>query len=269
MERFDRKTSEVDILITAPSDNEEFRSDSSDEDEEEDEIYDDDGEHSGTLSDNSESYESFEKSEKSEDRNDESGGTRDEKKLREEFENSMNLSEEKPPREEKDTNSSNGEQNYEIVGDRVLVEKDGKFELVDASEIKAEYFQMIGVKNEDDAKVDQNEDKTDSSTDKSESLKERPKTTPARASRSKEANQRPKRVQSSWGERYKNTEYSNIRSQYGLSEKQLEIKRKREEAIAKRKKEEEERAREEEKRKREDAERAFQVCSVQSRAAVR
>lgn len=33
----------------------------------------------------------------------------------------------------------------EMVGDRVLIERDGKSELVDASEIKAEYVKMLGL----------------------------------------------------------------------------------------------------------------------------
>lgn len=266
MEGFDRKTNDVDITITAPSDNEREMSDSSDEEANEDK-YDDDDDFAAT-SDNSldNSKESTENSENDADKNGESVRAEDEKELCDGFEDSVNLSEEKPVREEKEEGTTGehiNEQAYEIVGDRVLVEKDGKFELVDANEIKAEYFEMLGIKAEENG-GDLSKEKADSSPKEQEEAlstkpQQRPNTTPAGGNRKKTTQQRSTRAQSSWGERCRNNEYSNIRSPYGLSEKQLEMKKRREEAIARRRKEEEERNHEEERRKREEAESAFQV----------
>lgn len=264
MEGFDRKTNDVDITITAPSDNEREISDSSDEQDDDEDKYDDDNDFA-TSSDNSldNSKESTKNNDNEADKNGESVQAEDEKELCDGFEDGVNLSEEKPSREEKEGESGeNNEQEYEIVGDRVLVEKDGKFELVDANEIKAEYFEMLGIKAEGN-EGDLSKEKTESphKEEETSSLKsqQRPSTTPAGGNRKTTARQRSTRAQSSWGERHRNNEYSNIRSPYGLSEKQLEIKKRREEAIARRRKEEEERMQEEEKRKREEAERAFQV----------
>lgn len=255
MEAFDRKTNEVDITITAPSDNEMNGSDSSD-DEEEDILYEDEDGNTSSENKDEERFQNADNQDQNTNQTRSANGEETGEELCQDFENNVSLNEEKPSQEEKEE----AEQNYEIVGDRVLVERDGKFELVDANEIKAEYFEMLGIKSEGNVEGSEGKDKIDISSTE-EPIKARPKTTPGRGNRST-VHQRSKRAQSSWGERYKNSEYSKIRSPYGLSEKQLEIKRKREEAIARRKKEEEERSREEEKRKREDAERAFQVCSI-------
>ncbi len=42
---------------------------------------------------------------------------------------------------------------YEVVGDRVLIERDGKFELVDVNDVKADYFQMMGFGESPEVKV--------------------------------------------------------------------------------------------------------------------
>ena len=152
---------------------------------------------------------------------------------------------------------------YEVVGDRILIERDGKFELIDASEVKAEYFQMMGVtpeatpeeKPDADQKITDNGDKNE--LDVAEKKSPRPKTSPIRTSpkrtaqnyRATSAHVRPKQ----------NDEYAHIKSRYAMTEHQLEMKRRREELVAKRKREEEEREMEEMERKRSEAESAFQV----------
>ena len=249
MDAFDKKTDEVNITITAPSDNE-MEGYSSDSDAE------NSSENRDEQTNDSSTFESSKSAQNATD-----GG---EDELCERLDSGVSLNDEKSSSEAEEPGDK-PLQNYEIVGDRVLVEKDGKFELVDANEIKAEYFEMLGIKPE--GSVESNESsKTSEVEGKSENtevlkVRERPKTTPSIGSRGKDSkinNQPPrKRVQSSWG--YRSNEYSNIKSPYGLSERQLEIKRKREEAVARRKKEEADRQREEEKRKREDAEQAFQV----------
>ncbi len=258
MDAFDRKTNEVGITITAPSDNEMEGFTSTSEDEN---LSDNEGErveHSTAPEQNTNDPSGLDGS-KSPQNSTDGGGN----ELCERFDSGVSLSEEKSSIEPEETGEKSG-QNYEIVGDRVLVEKDGKFELVDANEIKAEYFEMLGIKPEgsvEGSESSQNSDVKEKSQSPEPVVRQRPKTTPAFGSRGKDGkNTTPvarKRVQSSWG--YRNSEYANMKSPYGLSEKQLEIKRKREEAVARRKKEEADRQREEENRKREDAERAFQV----------
>jgi hypothetical protein len=258
MDSFDRKTNDVDIMITAPSDNEVEGFSSASEDEN---LSEDEGEtveHSTSSEQNMDKSSTLEGSKSPE--NPKDGG---ENGLCERFDSGVSLNEDKSTHEQQQ-NGENSSQNYEIVGDRVLVEKDGKFELVDANEIKAEYFEMLGIKPEgsvEGSQSSQNGDIKEKSDSSEPIVRQRPKTTPAFGSRGKDGKnttQAPrKRVQSSWG--YRNSEYSKIKSPYGLTERQLEIKRKREEAIVRRKKEEADRQKEEEKRKREDAEQAFQV----------
>ena len=258
MDAFDKETDEVNITITAPSDNEMGGFSSASEDENSREIRDEQVKPSSFSEENTNDSSVSEGSKTAQNDSDDV-----ENELCERLDSGVSLNDEKSS-DERDESGDKAVQNYEIVGDRVLVEKDGKFELVDANEIKAEYFEMLGIKPE--GSVEGSESSKNSEVqEKAESpefiVRQRPKTTPALGSRGKErksAGQPPrKRVQSSWGCR--SSEYSNIKSPYGLSEKQLEIKRKREEAIARRKKEEADRQREEENRKREDAEQAFQV----------
>ena len=258
MDSFDRKTNDVDIMITAPSDNEVEGFSSASEDENLSEDEDETVEHSTSSEPNIDKSSTVEGSKSPETPND--GG---ENGLCERFDSGVSLNEDKSTHEPQQ-NGEKSSQNYEIVGDRVLVEKDGKFELVDANEIKAEYFEMLGIKPEgsvEGSQSSQNGDIKEKSDSSEPIVRQRPKTTPAFGSRGKDGKntiQAPgKRVQSSWG--YRNSEYSKIKSPYGLTERQLEIKRKREEAIVRRKKEEADRQKEEEKRKREDAEQAFQV----------
>ena len=248
------KTSEVDIMVTAPSDNETAGFSSESEDENSGEFEGKLDEHSGdptTSQENNGILESFSNPQNNSDAGD--------SELCERFDSGVSLNEEKSPDEPNETGEKTSP-NYEIVGDRVLVEKDGRFELVDANEIKAEYFEMLGIKPEGNASSQTTGVKQETENPEPK-VRERPKTTPAFGSRGKDGKNASevskKRAQSSWG--YRNSEYSKIKSPYGLSEKQLEIKRKRDEAIARRKKEESDRQREEEKRKREDAEQAFQV----------
>lgn len=163
----------------------------------------------------------------------------------------------------------------EMVGDRVLIERDGKFELVDASEIKAEYFEMLGLEKgqeEVDSSVRKSENNSEISDDKSFSDEtntvQRPKT--SGFDRTSPTSSKKKSPVSSRSHSAKplrrNEEFSYIKSRYAMTEQQLQIKKKREEAIARRKKEEEERALEEHKRKREDAERAFEVgCKLNAK----
>lgn len=166
----------------------------------------------------------------------------------------------------------------EMVGDRVLIERDGKFELVDASEIKAEYFEMLGLSPEqkessvnDVGKAsDLSEDKPSAALPKKQEIsgekhstnRARPKTTGLEriSARNPTSPRRksPNRTQSAKPLR-RSDEYSYIKSRYAMTEQQLEMKRKREEAIARRRKEEEARELEEQRRKRDDAESAFQA----------
>jgi len=210
------------------------------------------------------------------------------------IENDLKLEqeEEKPAKDGEDIGASDEEDkdkdsgvavSAEIVGDRVLIERGGKFELVDVNEVKAEYFEMLGIKPEkvnnvstgsaaSDEKPSQNttaEERKDEkpaesveSREKSPRNSTRPKTTSSAESRRKTNSSSRRddysRAQSAQ-QRHPNPEFSHIKSRYGMTEQQLEIKRRREEAIARRKKEEEEREREENERKRDDAERAFQA----------
>lgn len=156
----------------------------------------------------------------------------------------------------------------DIVGDRVLVEKDGKFELVDIAEVKAEYFLMKGIdpnfhasKEKDEKPAEEqnmkNEEKKRSNEESKGAHSPRPKTSPIRGNSNRIVSNN--RVASAIVTRKHNDEYSYLKSKYGMTEHQLEMKKRREEAIAKRKKEEEEREMEEMERKREEAEKAFQV----------
>ncbi|KAK3711628.1 hypothetical protein QZH41_014058 [Actinostola sp. cb2023] len=148
--------------------------------------------------------------------------------------------------------------NLEMIGDRVLIERDGKFELVDVSEIKAEYFEMLGISPAEKKEGVEHAPEEKSPTQNEE--KPRPRTTFNETRRRNTRNSSPeRRTTSARFSRSRSDEYSNIKSTYGMSEDQLKIKRRREEAIAKRKKEEKEREDEEMRRKREDAERAFQA----------
>ncbi|XP_065056886.1 coiled-coil domain-containing protein 181-like [Rhopilema esculentum] len=155
----------------------------------------------------------------------------------------------------------------DIVGDRILIERDGKFELVDASEVKAEYFQMMGIE-EDLGKESSPEEKPP--LESAKSMKEdstknnpsnrtspRPKTSPLKAGSSKVPQK--SRAKSSYARERNYDEYSHIKSRYAMTDHQLEMKRRREEAIARRKKEEDERLQEENNRKRDEAEKAFQA----------
>lgn len=152
---------------------------------------------------------------------------------------------------------------YEVVGDRILIERDGKFELIDASDVKAEYFQMMGVtpeatpkgKPDADKKIAENGDKNE--LDAKEKKSPRPKTSPIKTSPKRTS--QDNRATSANVRRKYNDEYAHIKSRYAMTEHQLEMKRRREELVAKRKREEEEREREEMERKRSEAESAFQV----------
>jgi len=167
-----------------------------------------------------------------------------------------------------DDNEESSFKAADIVGDRVLVERDGKFELVDIAEVKAEYFEMKGIdekllnhqENDQQSVSSEGINKKKSENRKKSAKNEisvRPKTSPTRGNLSKP--EKNNRVSSASITRRNNDEYSYIKSKYGMTEHQLEMKKKREEAIAKRKKEEEQRLKEEMQRKRDDAERAFQA----------
>lgn len=170
----------------------------------------------------------------------------------------------------KETDAQNDEKpaNLEMVGDRVLIERDGKFELVDVSEIKAEYFEMLGItapetSAKDSESTDQSsetpsEEKTSAQSHEEKPRFQRAKTT-STESRRRNARNNERRTTSANYSRQQGEDYSYIKSMYRMTDEQLQIKQRREEAIAKRKKEEKERENEEMRRKREDAESAFQV----------
>lgn len=159
----------------------------------------------------------------------------------------------------------------EMIGDRVLIERDGKFELVDVSEIKAEYFDMLGISDTNNHTAsegtasDLTENNVKNIEEEKPEKKPRPKTTSVddfhrrtetkRTARDLNRN----RSQSAKADRKRNDEYSYIKSAYAMTEQQLEIRKKCKKAKLRRQKEEQEREREEEQRKREDAERAFQA----------
>lgn len=161
----------------------------------------------------------------------------------------------------------------EMIGDRVLIERDGKFELVDVSEIKAEYYEMLGIATENNGENPASEE-TGSETSEN-SVKEiaedkpekrpRPKTTSVHELHRRNEKKRTAkgvdrtRSQSAKALRQRSDEYAHIKSDYAMTEQQLEIRRKCKEAKLRRQKEEQEREREEQQRKREDADRAFQV----------
>lgn len=161
----------------------------------------------------------------------------------------------------------------EMIGDRVLIERDGKFELVDVSEIKAEYYELLGITPEANGVNNGSEGKSSEATENDgEEIPEekpasrpRPKTTSVQEQHRRNEKKRNTRSvdrtrsQSAKAIRQRNDDYAHIRSEYAMTEQQLEIRRKCREAKLRRQKEEEEREREEQQRKKEDAERAFQV----------
>ena len=161
----------------------------------------------------------------------------------------------------------------EMIGDRVLIERDGKFELVDVSEIKAEYYDMLGIAPENNGENDASEGTgSETSENNTKEIEEekpetrpRPKTTSVHELHRRNEKKRTARgvdrtrSQSAKAVRQRNDEYAHIKSDYAMTEQQLEIRRKCKEAKLRRQKEEQEREREEQQRKREDADRAFQV----------
>lgn len=161
----------------------------------------------------------------------------------------------------------------EMIGDRVLIERDGKFELVDVSEIRAEYYDMLGIAPESDGENAASEGTgSETSENSAKEIAEdkpekrpRPKTTSVHELHRRNDKKRTAkgvdrtRSQSAKAIRQRNDEYAHIKSDYAMTEQQLEIRRKCKEAKLRRQKEEQEREREEQQRKREDADRAFQV----------
>lgn len=206
------------------------------------------------------------------------------------FENGVTMSEDSPnellesvKNSDESSESQHGKNNedspgkspaMEMIGDRVLIERDGKFELVDVSEIKAEYFDMLGISPEKTSHDTESEGTASETTENNardiEESKPEPKPRPKTTSVHELHRQNEKkrtareinrtRSQSAKAVQRRNDEYSYIRSEYAMTEQQLEIRRKCKEAKLRRQKEEQEREREEKERKREDAERAFQVC---------
>ena len=171
----------------------------------------------------------------------------------------------------------------EMIGDRVLIERDGKFELVDVSEIKAEYYDMLGISTDKANNDVENTESEGTASETTETRNEtnirdieeekpeprfRPKTTSLHELLRRNEKKRTARTadrtrsQSAKIVRQRNDEYSHIRSEYAMTEQQLEIRRKRRDAKLRRQKEEQEREREEQQRKKEDADRAFQVCPL-------
>lgn len=162
----------------------------------------------------------------------------------------------------------------EMIGDRVLIERDGKFELVDVSEIKAEYYDMLGIAPENNGGKNESEGQGSKTTENNHKEIEeekpesrpRPKTTSVHELHRRNEKKRitrgvdRTRSQSAKAVRQRSDEYAHIKSEYAMTEQQLEIRRKCKEAKLRRQKEEQEREREEQERKREDADRAFQVC---------
>lgn len=163
----------------------------------------------------------------------------------------------------------------EVIGDRVLIERDGKFELVDVSEIKAEYYDMLGLSAETNGHSENTtseetpsellEDNVEYRKDEKPETKPRPKTTSLHDFHRRKEQKRTNRdlnrtrTQSAKALRKQNDEYSYVKSVYAMTEQQLEIRRKCREAKLRRQKEGQEREREEQQRKREDADRAFQA----------
>lgn len=160
----------------------------------------------------------------------------------------------------------------EMIGDRVLIERDGKFELVDVSEIKAEYYDMLGITPENNDNDNEGTNSETSENNAKEIEEEKPETRPRPKTTSLHELQRRNaekkktargidrtRSQSAKAVRQRNDEFAHIKSEYAMTAQQLEIRRKCKEAKLRRQKEEQEREREEEQRKREDADRAFQV----------
>ena len=118
--------------------------------------------------------------------------------------------------------------------DSVLIEKDGKFELVSPNDLKADYYDLLGLPEE----------------------KPRRKPSSAKvASKSKkvEVPNRPSHSSLS------TSPYAHIQSSYAMSEQQKEMKKRRAALIKLRKEEEKERKKEEEEQKKKAAEKCFQV----------
>lgn len=115
----------------------------------------------------------------------------------------------------------------------MLIEKDGKFELVDPDEVKAEYYDMLGLPVSDEKQPSKKGGSVGKNTKKSPN--------------------RPSRVSTS------NAAYLHVQSEYGMSEQQKEMKKKRISIVHMRKQEEKERLRQEEEEKRIVAEKSFRV----------
>ncbi|XP_019647757.1 PREDICTED: coiled-coil domain-containing protein 181-like isoform X1 [Branchiostoma belcheri] len=174
--------------------------------------------------------------------------------------------------------SGKGEENGD--GERVLVEREGKFELVHVSELQGEeekiqqsFAPVTTAENNDTTQDNDNTDEADndsSSTQRSQETNEllpRPpdKPRPATAagvSRRPAKVSTPQRAQSA---SYTREEYVKRSSPYGLSDTQKKLMKERQKAIAERKRLEEERMKEEEQRRREEAEGAFQAWLSQKR----
>ena len=118
--------------------------------------------------------------------------------------------------------------------DSVLIEKDGKFELVSPNDLKADYYDLLGLQEE----------------------KPRQKPSSAKvASKSIKAEVPNRQSHSSLS----TSPYAHIQSSYAMSEQQKEMKKRRAALIRLRKEEEKERRREEEEQKKITAEKCFQV----------
>jgi len=116
--------------------------------------------------------------------------------------------------------------------DSVLIERDGKFELVDPNELKMEYFNLLGLPEE------------------------KPKKKPSSARQSREKVEVPQRNSHS---SLSKSAYGHIQSSYAMSGQQKEMKKRRINLIKVRKDEEKEKQKEEEKQRRIAAEKSFKV----------
>lgn len=119
--------------------------------------------------------------------------------------------------------------------DSVLIERDGKFELVDPNELKMEYFNLLGLPEE------------------------KPKKKPSSAPQSREKVEVPQRNSHS---SLSKSAYAHIQSSYAMSGQQKEMKKRRINLIKVRKDEEKEKQKEEEKQRRIAAEKSFKVLFV-------
>ncbi|CAH1228905.1 CCDC181 [Branchiostoma lanceolatum] len=207
----------------------------------------------------------------------------------EEVKDKLTLSESEPSsadnNEEANTADEGGKGVENGDGERVLVERDGKFELVPVSELQGEEEMMqqsaapVAASTEDNETTEDNDntDETDndsSSTKRSQGtgvetneLLPRPPDKP-RPSTAAGVSRRPAKVstpQRAQSASYAREEYARKSSPYGLSDTQKKLMKERQKAIAERKRLEEERMKEEEQRRREDAEGAFQAWLAQKR----